>query len=158
MKSNNKNTKKGLFRSIAMLCLLLINISVICAQTNKIPYGSWEVSQVTIEKKTNGKMAKNVYATAAEVKENIPCPQTWEIKNSNTVVLHYSGDSKDTTEYTLKDGQLMMSVIGVFLKYQYNTNGETLTLTLTQNYKWHQSEGLIDDIEEKRIITLNLKK
>ena len=149
---------KILFRSIATLCLLLINTSVICAQTDKIPYGSWEVSQVTIEKKTNGKMVKNVYNTTAEVKELIPCPQTWEIKDLNTIVLHYSDDiGEEITKYAFEDGQLRINMLGAILKYQYNINNKTLILTSTQKYKWNQPDGSMDDIEEKRIIILNLQ-
>ena len=164
MKSNkNKTLFRKIFGLIAVLFFLLSNALAVFAQTtqvnDKIPYGSWKVSQVTIEKKTNGQMEKNIYATAAEVKEFVPCAQTWEIIDSKTVVLHYSDDiGEEITEYAFEDGQLRINMMGAILKYQYNINDKTLTLTSIRKYKWNQHDGSMDDIEEKRIITLYLQK
>ena len=123
-----------------------------------IPHGAWEVAQITIEKKNNGSLETNVYSTAAEVKEYLPCPQTWEIKDSETIVLQYPNNRKETINYTFEDDQLIIATVGAIFKYQYSTNGETLTLTTTLKYGWSQPNGFVDNIEEKRIITLNMKK
>ena len=122
-----------------------------------IPHGTWEVSQIAIEKKTNGSIETNVYNTAAEVKEYLPCPQTWEIKDSKTIVLHYSGTGEETINYVFEDDQLIIATVGAIFKYRYSTNGETLTLTTTLKYGWSQPNGFVDNIEEKRVITLNKK-
>ena len=168
MKSSNKsinNNKKEtlllkiLFCSIAVMSLLLINTPVIFAQAKgTIPHGLWEVSQVSIEKKTNGKIEKKVYNKAVDVQDFFSIPETWEIKNSKTVILHYADGMEDTIEYTLEGGQLTINTLGAILIYQYSTNGETLTLSITHEYMWNQPDGQVDNIEDKRIITLTLQK
>ena len=167
MKSNYKNINndkkvvllhKIIFRSMAVLCILLINATVIFAQTNTIPHGLWEVSQVTIEKSTNGKIEKKTYNKVSEMQSYLPCPQTWEIIDSKNVVLHYSEGMKETIEYTIEDGLFTVNMFGAILKYNYSTNNETLTLSTTHKYKWNKTDGLLDDIEEKWIITLKTQK
>jgi hypothetical protein len=170
MKNKKVNTKKSLmktngallyeilFRSITMLCVFFISTSIASAQTKDgIPSGLWEVSQITIEKKINDQVGKKVYKTAAEVKEFLPCPQTWEIKDSKTIALGYSDDRKDVIEYTIEDGQLIIVTLGYVFEYQHVADGDTLTLTTTLKYTWNNSEGGVDNIEEKRIITLKKK-
>ena len=155
------NEKNLIFFSIVLVCIFLINVPVIFAQTaqanNAIPYGTWEVSQIVMEKNTNGKVETKVYNKAAEMKERIPCPQAWEIKDSGIIVLRYSDNVEETTEYTIEDSVLTINSVGIVLKYMYTLNNETLTLTVTQKYMWNQPDGLVDDIEEKRTITLKMQ-
>ena len=40
---------------------------------------------------------------------------------------------------------------GAIMRYQFSTDGETLTLTITRKYKKNQAKG---DIEEKQTISL----
>ena len=165
MKGNNKNINnnkkvailhKILFCSTTALCLLLINTTVIFAQAkDAIPHGLWNVSQVVVEKKTNGKMKKNIYNVASEVQGFLPCPQAFEIKDSKTILLRYPGDMVETIEYTLEDGQLIVNSFGAILKYRYIINDDTLTLTITHKYTWNKPEGATAEIEEMRVITLN---
>ena len=158
------NMKKNILLVIKTVLLLMLFSNNAFSQgapttqgRDAIPYGVWEVSQIIIEKSTNGNIKKNTYNTAAEVKEYLPCPQTWEIKDSKTVVLHYSGGREETINYAFEDGQLVIGTMGAILKYRYSTSHDTLTLTITHKYGWNQPNGLVDEIEEIWIITLNLQ-
>ena len=124
------------------------------AQTKKNVLGIWEVSQITIEKNTDGKTEKNVYNKGGKVQSYIPCPQKWEIKDSKTIVLYYEDGTEETSEYEIKDNQLAIRYAGAILSYRYIVNDDTLTLTITHKYKWNLPDGSLQDREEKWNITL----
>ena len=118
--------------------------SVSLIADEEIPCGVWNVTQVISEKEINGKAARNTYGNATEVQGIIPCPSRWEIMNDKQLVMHFPDGKKETLEYTLKDGQLIINYIGANFKYLYSVNNEILTLTAIFKY---------GDKEENLIIT-----
>ena len=117
--------------------------------------GSWEVTQITIEKNTEGKIEKMAYDNAGKIQSRIPCPQKWVFKDSTAAALHFQDDREETTEFSLDGDELTIRYAGAVLKYQYVVSGEKLTLITTQNYSWNQPSGQIEKIEEKWAIVLN---
>ena len=74
---------------------------------DKLPQGKWEVKQINVEEKTDGKVHTDIYNTVAEVKDVMRFPQTLEVKDAKTILLHYPDVNKEVTaEYTL-DGDIL---------------------------------------------------
>ncbi len=134
------------------VCLLLAGITAQAA----LPQGKWVVEQVSIEKNTDGKIENAVYKSAAEVQSYIPCPQEWEIKDSENIILHFPGNIEET-KYSLEGDQLTIPAAGAILEFNYTVSGEGMTLTMTYNYDYNQPVGNIVHIIEKWTVVLNNK-
>ena len=137
-------------RVIIITCLLA---GVAVQAQNKLPQGKWAVEQVTIEKNTDGNLQTTVYNTAAEVKSYIPCPQEWEIGTEN-ILLRYSDGSEESTALAFEGNKLKIAAAGALQLYNYSITGNTLTLTITHNYRYNNPEGQMERIEEKWTIIL----
>jgi hypothetical protein len=118
--------------------------------------GRWEVSQITVEKNTDGKKETAVYKSASEMKSFIPFPQEWEIKDTETAVLRFPDGREETSLYTLAGKQFTMGITGALLLFSYSVTGENLTLTVTINYDTARSEKKIEHTVEN--LTVVLKK
>ena len=105
----------------------------ISPETEGIPHGLWLVTQVTIEKNTDGKMERTVFKSADEVKSHIPCPQELEV-NAKTATLRYPGSWEDTADYTLNGNQLIIYILVGTQQYQYGISNGNLLLTADYNY------------------------
>ena len=136
-------------KTIILICLLLTSIAAQAA----LPQGKWTVTQVTIEKNTDGDIQTTVYNTAAEVKSYILCPQKWEI-DAQTIVQHYPGGWEETAGYTIKGNQLTIMAAGNAQLYQYSISGGNLILTATYDYVNNLPTGYTERINEKWTITL----
>jgi len=119
-----------------------------------IPYGVWEVAQVTVDKTTNGKVERAAYNRNVKVQSYVSCPQTWEIIDSNSILLRYSDGIEERAKYTITDDQLNIDIAVAMLSYQYRLNDETLILRTTHYYQNNLHRGSIDHIEETWTIDL----
>ena len=120
--------------------------------------GSWEVTQITIEKNTDGKIEKTAYDNAGKIQSHIPCPQKWVFKDSTAATLYFQDDREEITEYSVDEDQLMIRYLGALLQYQYVVSGDKVMLTMSNKYQWNQPSGHIEQIEEKWVIHLNKSK
>ena len=140
-------------KTIILICLLLTSIATQAA----LPQGKWTVTQVTIEKNTDGNIQTTVYNTAAEMKSYYLCPQEWEI-NAQSIVLRYpSGREEISPSYTIEGNRLMMMIEGA-LPYQYSTSGGNLILTTTCEYINNLPTGYTEHISELWNIVLKKQK
>ena len=136
---------------LILACLLCVGMAVQAA--GSLPQGKWTVTQVTVEKKTNGNLQTSVHNTAAQVTSILPCPQEWEI-GTNSILLRYADGREETTQYTVDGNTFTIAATGAVQLYEYSLSGSTLTLTITQQYKYNTAVGQVDNIEEKWIISL----
>ena len=147
---------EGRRQKVLVIVLLLLCSFAVQAQ-NKLPQGKWEVTQITIEKNTNGKIDTAVYNAAKEIISHIPCMQELEIKGEN-IVLRYSDGQEETADYTLQGDHLTIHIATGNQIYKYKNNGSTITLTAFYEYV---NNDLVakkyETISEKRIITLSIK-
>ena len=149
---------------ILALCLYLISVPPVFAgstveEGDELPLGTWEVLQVRLEKNTDGIIQRATINMASEQKEGIRFPQKLEIKESRQVILYYD-DSKEgiNAEYTLEDGQIKITSVGIILQYLYSISDEQLTLALIHRYLDRKSVSKVEDITENWTVTLQRKK
>ena len=123
------------------------------AQTaDKLPQGLWKVEKIIKEKNTNGKIDTVVYSSDVNM-NSVPLPQKWEIKDSQTIVWHYANGVKQPVEYTIENGQLMITTTTI-QPYQYSISGEILTLKMIYSYTNYLHTGRAERIIENWTITL----
>ena len=98
--------------------------------------GRWQVTQVAIEKNTNGIIETKTYKTVEEVKSDILCMKELEI-NEQSIVLRYADGTEETTEYILDDSQqtILMLRDDTILSYQYSANTGNLILHTSYTVK-----------------------
>jgi len=156
--------------AILVLCQCMFSVPVLIAgitATNRdsIPYGEWEVVQLTIEKNTDGKVETVVRDTENKVEKAetdrlsdepsyISCPQMWDFKDSTNVVLRFPNGSEETSSYRIEGEKFSIRFQGAIHQFGYVVNGNNLTLTLTLTYRWNQPSGHLADIEEKWTVIL----
>ena len=140
---------------LSLLCFLTTSIVIQASDT--IPVGTWEVVQTTIEKYTDGRYNATVYNSVSKVKSYIRCPQTWEVKDSVTLVLRYADETEEIAKYKLEGDQLTVFAPDATQSYQFSMNGEKLTLRITHSYLNNLREGRTERIEEKWSIDLQKK-
>ena len=138
-----------------VIVLVSLFLAGIAAQAAGLPQGLWKVGEVTIEKSTNGNVKTTIYNTPAEVKSYIFCFKEWEIKAESILIRYDEGWIETVPSYTLEGNNLtVLSDIGGTL-YQYELNGDSMTLITTYNYVYNHPTGKVDRIEEKWTIHLN---
>ena len=133
---------------IISACLWLAGMSVQAA--GYLPEGRWEVAQVTIEKDTEGIIETTEYNSAGDVQSSISCPQEWEIRDSQIILLRYPNGREDAFHYVLEDDKLMITIASVIHTYRYDLNGEDLILTTV----YDQTGSDMEHITEQWTITL----
>ena len=132
--------------------------------------GSWDVVQLTIEKNSDGKVEtvvvdaskKNTDGKAETVAENtlrdvqsfLPCPQTWEFRESENVVLRFPDGSEETTSYSVEDERFTIRFLGAIHQFRYVVDSNNLSLTITHTYQMNQPSGQLGAIKEKWMIVL----
>jgi hypothetical protein len=141
--------------TVGMLYILPVNAQESSSEHTELQ-GRWEVTQVTVESNTDGKIKEDVYKSASKVKSIIPCPQEWEFKDSETVVLRYPDGREDTMNYAMDNEQLSIPMSGALLFFNYSVNGDNLMLTVTVGYDSARSKNKIDYTVENW--TINLQK
>jgi hypothetical protein len=141
---------------LGFICLLAA--SMVAKANETLPQGTWEVENITVDNNTDGKIENKAYGRNTKIHSYLPCPQKWEIKDSKTIVLYFEEGQKETTDYELKDNQLIIRYAGAVQSYRYTVKDETLTLTITHKYKWNGSDGRVQNREEKWNITLKKQK
>ena len=142
---------------VGILVYLLVT-SILVQANDTIPKGTWEVVRVFVEKNTDGKTEKKSYKTVSEIKSHIPCPQVW-IVNEENIRLRYPDGIEDTAENKLEEGQLTVYAYdGCMFLYQCSINDGNLVLTVTHNYINISPAGQVEEIVEKRVITLKKRK
>jgi len=146
--------KKMITKALILSCLFLTSILIRANDT--IPHGKWEVSQVTIEKNTDGKVETTVHDTLRAGQSFIPCPQIWEFRDSVNVVLHFPDGNKEVTNYVVDGNQITIGFLGALQKYGYAVEDHKLTLTVTHSYQWNQPSGNLAVIEEKWTVILKI--
>ena len=129
---------------IFLTCLLLAGI--IAQAANNFPQGLWKVTQIIVEKNTDGNIQTAVYDKVSDVQSFIPFPEAWEI-NAQTIVLHYPAGEKETIEYAIENGRLTITAAGVIQTYGYGMNDGNLILDIVINNPYAE-------IREKWIFTL----
>ena len=133
--------------------------SHLVAQTfDPIPQGSWEVTQITIEKNTDGKVRKTAHRTINDVQSYISFPQKWVVMDSETIVFKYADGTEETTKYKLEGNQLMINTAVAMQSYQISYNEEILTLRITHNYVNNLPRDRSEIIVEKWIVELKKQK
>ena len=173
---NEKETMMRVFGRLAVIvmCLCIHSVPVLFARTGGVSsdgkqdsrdkenaillQGTWEVEQVTMEKNTDGRVERRTNVKANEVKGLLPCPQRWEIKDSKTVVLHFSDKEVESTDFTLEGDKLTIRYLGAIMQYNFVIKDDVLTLTTSHKYHWNQASGRTESIEEKWNMTLKKQK
>ncbi len=145
---------KKIFVSLSILFAAVLLHSANAQNSAILPQGRWKVSQITIGKNTDGKTQTSVYKTAAEVQSYIRCPQEWEVKDTQNIVLEYSEGTKEPCTYTLEANRLTVHTPSGMQVYQYATNTKILTLITTYNYINNLSIGDVEHIMEQWTIIL----
>ena len=145
-------------RKIFLGFMCMLASSMIVKANDVLLQGTWEVENIIVDNNTDGKIEKKTYGRNTKVQSYLPCPQKWEIKDSKTMVLYFEDDMKETVDYELKDNYLIIRYAGAIHSYRYIVNDETLSLTITQKYKWNVGEGRLQNREEKWSITLKKQK
>jgi hypothetical protein len=122
---------------------------------DSIPHGTWEVTQVSLEKNTDGKVDTAMYKTIADVKDYIRFPQVIEVKESATMVLSYfDSEEKRTAVYTL-DGDRLTIIVGVVGYYcRFGIVEGNLVLTIENTVASRNAAGQIAYHTEKQVFTL----
>jgi hypothetical protein len=138
------------------LCLLMA--SIVMRANDTIPQGLWDVTQITIEKNTDGNVELSVYDDVRKVKSFIPCPQIWEFRDSTTLVMRYLDNTEESGKYTLEDERFTVDLAVAMQSYQYTLSEGKLTLRITHNYVNNLPEDHTESIEEKWIIELKMQK
>ena len=134
---------------VGFLMFLLLTSMLIQANDTipqVIPEGRWEVVQVIVEKNTDGTVEKNEYATAAEVKSHIPCPQVWYVMHApQCFLLCYDNGSDKVFRYDIEDNLLMIyKEDGTAQSYRYEVNDEDFILTTTYEQPEKEEESNIE--------------
>ena len=126
--------------------------SILIQVNGAIPQGLWKVVGDTVEKNTDGKVEKNVYATVAEVKSPIPYPQEWYVMHvPQGILLRYADGSENLYRYDIEDNRLIISIDeNTTQSYRYEVNGEELILTPV----YEKSEKNVEHEGEHQIIIL----
>ena len=134
-----------------LACLMLLATSV-TAQAS-IPQGIWVVTQVTIERNTDGDIETAVYNSVAEVQSFIPSFKELEIINAQSVKVRY--DSwKEKAQYTIDGNQLIVLTSVAKQTYEYSMKGENLVLTAVYSYLYNLPTGQTQQITENWTIVL----
>ena len=115
--------------------------------------GTWEITQITVKKNTDGKEETSVYNAANEVKSYIRCPQTWEIGDSS-IVQRYADGWEETSRYVLEGNRLTIHAADAPQSFEYTLNNAILTLQATHNYLNNLRSGQTEHIEEEWSIDL----
>ena len=141
-----------------LMYLLLTSMMIQANDTipQVIPEGWWDVVQVTVEKNTDGTVEKNEYATAAEVKSHIPCPQAWYVMHApRSFLLRYDNGNENVFRYDIEDNLLIIyKEDGTTQSYRYEVNDEDLILTTA----YEQPEKEEESNTEHWTITLKKQK
>ena len=116
--------------------------------------GSWSVVSLMIEKNTDGKVETVVVDAFNNVESYLPCPQTWEFRDSTTAVLRFPDGREEGTMYHVEGDRFTIAFLGAFQRYQYVVNDKNLTLTVTHTYMMNQPSGHLATIKEKWMIVL----
>jgi len=144
-----------------LTCLMLA--CFVCrlgAQTNEsdtLPHGRWEVTQITFEKNTDGRIETIRYNTTADTKDLIRFPQSMEAGDSLRCVLSYFGiDEKRPAEYVLKGDRLTITEGSIENSYQYNQIEGSLLISIEYPYKTRQRSGerKLENVTEKWVFRL----
>jgi len=115
------------------------------------------VTQVTIEKNTDGRVEKTIYNSADEVKSHNPCPKELEI-NEKTATLRYLDGSEENAEYSTEDDMKLTLTTIPGQKYRYETKDGNPVLTAVYHYVNNDLKAKrSEDIREQRIIYLKTK-
>jgi len=125
---------------------------------DSILLGKWSVSQIVVAKNTDGKVENAVLDSASQVNSYLPCPQVWEFKDSQTVVLHFSDGQEEATEYKIESDTLKVGFLGLMHHFRIDVSNQNLMLTVIYKYGWNRANGQVARIEENRIITLKRKE
>ena len=141
--------------AILSLSIGLLLLSTALQAINPLPQGKWKVSQVTIEKNTDGNTETTAYKEVEKIRSYFTPFKSWEINEKN-IVINCLKDRKETANYAIEGNQLKVMTAFASQLYQYNVNGENLILTTTYNYVNNLPTGQTERIEEKW--TINLKK
>ena len=126
---------------------------------DSIPPGTWEVTQVRLEKNTDGEIQRATNSTTAAMKESVRFPLKLEIKESRNILLYYD-DSKEgiSAEYTLEEGQLKIMSVGIALEFRYSLSDEQLTLAFVHRYANRKSADKVENVTENWTVTLERKE
>ena len=152
----------------------------------KLPQGMWGVVEVTVDKKTevaveqktdgtvarntNGttvagnvfntaiKSERNVYKAADKVQSYFLSPKSWEVIDSETIVLRYQNGREETAKYTLEGNQLKIETPVAVQSYQCSMEGETMIISCTHNYSNNLPGRIAENIEEKWTVTFIIIK
>ena len=100
-------------------------------QNDMLSHGLWEVTQVTIEKNTDGRAEKIVNNAAKEVRSHNPCPKELEV-NEKTATLRYSNGWEEPAEFTTEGDLTLYTVLGQ--RFRYEIKEGSLILTVRYNY------------------------
>ena len=126
--------------------------------TDGIPYGTWEVAEVTIEQNTGGRAEKTAYKSADEVKSHITCLQKLEVMQQNAI-LRYPNGGEEPTEYYIEGDELILNTASGIQKYHYDIKDDNMTLTAIYNYVNNDlAAKRSQNITEQRVIYLKLNK
>ena len=156
--THNKSREKAIH---LLFLLFVLSCTSFTQAENMLPLGRWEVTQVAVEKNTDGKVETAIYNAAAEAKSNFPyflCPQEWEIKDSQNIALFYLNGKEDFFNCVIERDQLTIKVGSAILLYQYSISEDNLILTTMYNYAHKLPSGNVEQIIEKWTITLRQQK
>jgi len=96
--------------------------------------------------------------TAKSVQSYIRCSHILEVRDSETMVLHYPDGTEEIAKYTFDGHLLLVDVAVAMLTYQCSIGKENLTLRITHNYVNNLPTGRTERIEEKWTIDLIINK
>ena len=128
--------------------------TIIVQANDTIPHGKWDVVKLTIEKDTDGKVETIVADSLNNVESYLPCPQTWEFRDSTKAVLRFADGREEETAYNDEGNKFTIAFSGAFQRYQYVVNDKNLTLTVTHTYMMNQPSGHLATIKEKWTMVL----
>ncbi|MCL2400825.1 MAG: hypothetical protein FWC91_13910 [Defluviitaleaceae bacterium] len=130
---------------------MLANITVQAT----IPQGIWKVTQITIERNTDGNIETVVHNSAAEVQSFIPSFNELEMDAQNIVLRYDSWEER--AQYNISGNQLIVLTSVARQIYEYSMRGENLVLTAVYNYLYNLPTGQTQQITENWTIVLKPK-
>jgi hypothetical protein len=138
----------------------LLEVFSVNAVPEQLP-GRWEVTQIVVQKITNGNTATTVHRSAAELGYFLHCPQEWEFTASGTVKLLHADGMEETGTFTVEGDQLKINLPPAGYTYQFDgVNGGVLNVRITHRYSYNPPKGMgrTEQIEENWQIQLRKKQ
>jgi len=118
-----------------------------------LPQGTWTVTQVTVERNTDGNIETTVYNSAAEVQSPHSKLQELVVSAQGIVLRHLCGWEETISSYTADGNYLTMASELYNEPIRYELGEGTLTLFTIHSHLYNLPMGQVQQIIENRETT-----